>query len=241
MGREMLCARPAHRPARHAVPALLAALRRQGRHACIHQWNALPLGSQPGGTTMLVLLLRDQLLECFPNLSIYAYRIVGAERPGGTSPPRGPGSERDGPAKAVLPVLRGHLGRDISYVGFPIAPEDVGQCFFIVEEHMTEPRFGFDDASALARTAAAGRTWTGRTSGSPNGSYFGRAALQQARPAMGNRALVDPHAATVADAALQRPLPRLPARRRALRRPAAERRHLPRAHGDHPCPASISP
>lgn len=175
--------------------------------ACIHQWNALPLGSQPGGTTMLVLLLRGQLLERFPNLSIYAYRIVGTEkRPGGTSPPpEGQDPSEMDPAKAVLPVLRGHLGRDISYVGFPIAPEDVGQYFFIVEEHMTEPRFGFDERVGAGQDSSSWQDVDWQDIGVANGSYFGRAALQQARPAMGNPRWVDPHAATVADAALQRP------------------------------------
>ena len=48
------------------------------------------------------------------------------------------------PAKVVVPVLRGHLLADISYVGFPISPSDIGKYFFVIEEHMTEPRFGFD-------------------------------------------------------------------------------------------------
>ena len=73
---------------------------------------------------MLVLLIRGQLLERFPTLSVYAYPIDAQEnRPGGSSPPVPAGQtdpkEMD-PNRMVLPVMKGHLGKDITYT--PAAP-----------------------------------------------------------------------------------------------------------------------
>ena len=180
---------------------------------CIHQWNALPLGTQPGSTPMLVLLIRGQLLARFPNLSIYAYPIVGNEtRPGGAEPlpqPAPPDAVPEmNPAKALMPVLRGNLGRDISYVGFAILPKDIGAYFFIIEEHMTEPRFGFDERVGNGQNSSLWQDVDWVDIGVGNGHYFGAAALKQAQPAKVPNSVshwVHPHAATVADAALQRP------------------------------------
>ena len=85
--------------------------------APVHQWQPVPLGSQPGNTAMLVLLIRGQLLERFPTLSIYAYPIDAQEtRPGGGSPPPPAGTvdpkEMDprthGPAGHKGPPRHGH-------------------------------------------------------------------------------------------------------------------------------------
>jgi hypothetical protein len=174
---------------------------------CIHQWHVVPLGTQPGMTPMLVLLIRGQLLVRLPNLSIYAYKIVDKEkRPGGTNPPDDGTSEMDtgDPTKYIVPVLRGHLGRDISYVGFPIDPKDIGNYFFVIEEHMTEPRFGFDERVGNGQNSNSWQDVDWDDIEVKNGSYFGLTALRKAQPANGPR-WVDPHAATIADAALQRP------------------------------------
>lgn len=171
---------------------------------CIHQWHAVPLGTQPGSTAMLVLLIRGQLLVRVPNLTIYAYPIVDKEkRPGGVNPPDDLTSEMD-PAKVVSPVLLGHLGRDITYVGFPIDPGDIGKYFFVVEEHMTEPRFGFDERVGNGQNSNSWQDVDWDDIQVLNGDYFGVTKLRNAQPAKGPR-WVDPHAATIADAALQRP------------------------------------
>ncbi|HYR00560.1 MAG TPA: hypothetical protein VET86_10990 [Casimicrobiaceae bacterium] len=170
----------------------------------IHQWHAVPLGTQPGNTAMLVLLIRGQLLVRVPNLNIYAYPIVDKEkRPGGVNPPDDGTSEMD-PGKVVPAVLRGQLGRDITYVGFPIAPGDIGKYFFVIEEHMTEPRFGFDERVGAGQNSSSWLDVDWDDIAVANGSYFGLTALRKAQPATGPQ-WVDPHAATVADAALQRP------------------------------------
>ena len=55
----------------------------------IHNGCRLALGKQPGSGEMLVLLIRGQLLERFPTLSVYAYPIDANEtRPAASSPPR---------------------------------------------------------------------------------------------------------------------------------------------------------
>ncbi|HKE96626.1 MAG TPA: hypothetical protein VKB34_20115, partial [Povalibacter sp.] len=164
----------------------------------IHRWNAaVPLGQQPGSVPMTVLLFRGRLLERFPNLLIYAYPLQqGDLRPGGAG--------EMNPADAVMPVLRGHLGRDITYVGFPINPQVMETFFFLVEEHMTEPRFGFDERVGNGQNGASWQDVDWDDVNVAAGNYFGLGKLQlaqSAQPALGN----DSHAAQIADAILQRP------------------------------------
>lgn len=171
----------------------------------LHQWNAVPLGHQPGNTEMLVLIIRGQLLVRVPNLNIYAYKIIDKEkRPGGTNPPDDGSSEMNpgDPTHYIVPVLRGQLGRDISYVGFPIPPADIDKYFFVIEEHMTEPRFGFDERVGNGQNSNSWQDVDWDDVQVANGSYFGLRALKRAQP---GHAWSDPHAAVIADAALQRP------------------------------------
>jgi hypothetical protein len=170
----------------------------------IHQWNtSVPLGAQPGDTEMLVLLFRGRLLERFPNLSIYAYPIAAKEsRPGGASPPVPNDASEMDPSKAVMPVLHGHLRPDITYVGFPIAPVDIDKFFFVIEEHMTEPRFGFDERVGNGQQSNSWQDVDWVDIGVANGSYFGLAALRKAPP---GATWAQAHAAMIANAALQRP------------------------------------
>ena len=177
----------------------------------IHQWLAAPLGKQPASTEMLVLLIRGQLLERFPTLSIYAYPIEGSERrPGGTTPPL-PVNQVDpemDPNKIRLPVMHGHLQTDITYVGFSIEPDDIGKWFFIVQEQMTEPRFGFDEPDGEGQNEPGWLNIDWGEVGVQSGQYFGVSALKQAAPTAAPTqaaAWVNPHAATIADALLQRP------------------------------------
>ena len=176
----------------------------------IHQWLPRPLGEQRKGGEMLVLLIRGQLLERFPNLSIYAYpKGVNDLRPGQSDPPVTPGQPGEMvPKKIELPVLRGHLGRDITYIGFDIDPQTIDAHFFILEEHMTEPRFGFDEPDGEGQDSDSWLDVDWSDVGVPPGQTFGSANLRAARPAntAPNKPMwVNPHAARVADALLQRP------------------------------------
>lgn len=174
----------------------------------IHQWHANPLGRQPGSTEMLVLLIRGQLLERFPSLSVYAYPIDGNEtRPGGSRPPVAPGTPDPSnmePSRAKLPIMKGHLGKDITYLGFDINPTQIEQYFFILEEQMTEPRFGFDEPDNDGQNNPTWLDIDWSEVGVQGGQYFGSAHLKQAPPAQGEK-WANPHAATIANALLQRP------------------------------------
>ena len=167
--------------------------------APINEWLGSPLGQQRGSAPMLVLLIRGQLLERFPTLSIYAYPIAAQEnRPGGASPPMDPNNMKP-------PVMKGHLGKDITYVGFAIDPGQMEKYFFILEEQMTEPRFGFDERVGNGENSNKWLDvdWVDVDVGP--GEYFGKANLQLAQPALGKPNWLAPHAAMVADALLQRP------------------------------------
>ena len=167
--------------------------------APVNEWLKSPLGQQPGSTPMLVLLIRGQLLERFPTLSIYAYPLVaGQTRPGGAG-------EID-PNQIITPVMKGHLGKDITYVGFPFDPGTIQDHFFVLQEQMTEPRFGFDEPDGEGQDGATWLDVDWSEVGVDPGHHFGSSNLRQADPAKANLPpWVAPHAATVADALLQRP------------------------------------
>lgn len=102
----------------------------------IHQWNSsarLGLAGGHGGTARLALLIRGQLLRRFPNTNIYAVKKVGNNPPdfaGGTF---------------VHPDGGGVIGNDIVFFLFPLADSEAANYWWVLEEPMTEPRFGFDD------------------------------------------------------------------------------------------------
>jgi hypothetical protein len=177
----------------------------------IHTWQPQsPLGGQPGSAEMLVLLIRGQLLERFPNLAIYAYpRQPNDARPGAGSPANAEGRHEMNPALVKLPVLRGHLGTDIAYVGFDpsIQPTEAAMrdWFFVLEEHMTEPRFGFDEPDGPGQNSASWLDVDWREAGVAPGACFTGANLRGAPPAAGQAAWQQPHAAMAAQALLQRP------------------------------------
>ena len=108
----------------------------------IHKWNAWDdLGEAgspiPGdnGEGRLALLIRGQLLRRYPNTAIYAVRKdAGASEPDFTTA-----------SKFVSPEGAGTIGNDIVFFLFPILASDANKHWFVLEEPMTEPRFGFDD------------------------------------------------------------------------------------------------
>ncbi len=107
----------------------------------IHQWQASKPIGQAGGTDtkeQLVLLVRGQLLRRYPNTNVYAIARDGTETP----------ARFDGSRAVTGPDAAGLLPPDISFFVFPIAPVDAPKYWFVLEEPMTEPRFGFDDGEA---------------------------------------------------------------------------------------------
>lgn len=119
----------------------------------MHLWNAQPLGlrDDPNLTdpNRVALLVRGQLLRRYPNTAVYAWR----KRTTPANPdPNDPDHTQlkktpDGGAAPIdiqQPVFQGVIPPDITFFGFDIDKEDVGQWCFVLEEQMTEPRFGFD-------------------------------------------------------------------------------------------------
>jgi hypothetical protein len=105
------------------------------------------LGTAPDGAPadQFVLLLRTSLLRRYPNAIIYLTPALT----GTTTTP---------PAADVLPIFKGSLEPDVTFVGFPITPAAaVGSAghpgyFVVIQEHPTEPRFGLDVAVAATLT-----------------------------------------------------------------------------------------
>lgn len=118
----------------------------------IHLWNREPLGKRtnPGrtdGNEFLVLLVRGQLLKRYPNTHVYAWKKGRDETLNRDNVLR---KNKDGvpPSNSDIkePAFAGTLGNDIVFFGFDIQPTQsgAGEWCFVLEEPMTEPRFGFD-------------------------------------------------------------------------------------------------
>jgi hypothetical protein len=142
----------------------------------LHTWNPeRALGQQPpppeagGGGDKLVLVIRATLIRRFPNLSIYARRKNPAKAtlavPADFTVPE-PGITIPATLDMIIkrPVFAGPLPPDLVYVGFDIpivdpvqAKAEVAKWCFVLEEQMTEPRFGFDEPDSGRATAAEGK------------------------------------------------------------------------------------
>jgi hypothetical protein len=126
----------------------------------ITDWAAAtPLGTHrgspppPGG--YLVLLVRGQLLERYPNTVIYAAPAALD----GTVPVGSGGHRVLGRGAPLYPLFRGSIEPDMTFMGFNLGraaavgddtssgPESQGW-FFVLEEQTTQPRFGLEVAPA---------------------------------------------------------------------------------------------
>jgi hypothetical protein len=119
----------------------------------MHLWKSQPLGlrTDPNLTdpNRVALLVRGQLLRRYPNTAVYAWkkRTTPAnpdpQHPNHTQLAKKPdGSAADGAIQ--LPVFEGVIPPDITFFGFDIDKEEVADWCFVLEEQMSEPRFGFD-------------------------------------------------------------------------------------------------
>lgn len=197
----------------------------------LHLWNPLlalgrqpPPGGGPGGNK-LVLVIRATLVKRFPNLTIYAQRrntntnklalpeeFTVAE----------PGITLPATLKMIVkrPVFAGPLPPDLVYVGFDIsidnpaqAKAEVAKWCFVLEEQMTEPRFGFDEPDSGRATAAPGKlgwkdvNWAQVLPANPARPFlrFGHLTAPANKPAWLTALQPTAHAAQVAQALLQRP------------------------------------
>lgn len=88
--------------------------------------------------------------------------------------------------------------------------EEMQKWFFILEEQMTEPRFGFDEPDGVGQEGIRWLDVDWSEVKVQPGKHFGSANLRLAPPAKTNTNQtlpfwISPHAARVADALLQRP------------------------------------
>ncbi len=95
-----------------------------------------------------MLLLRGTLLRRYPDLVIYATKGTRAA-PGADIPAEG------------QPMFFGQLRPDINLVGFPMTPAQLAaaQWWFVLEQQLTAPRFGFDSGPPDTPQTWADASW----------------------------------------------------------------------------------
>ena len=93
-----------------------------------------------GGTDEAVLLLRSELLRRYPGSIVYLCRATQV----------GNDLALDDNT-IIVPTFRGDLPPDVSFVGFPVKPDDLrgngDPWWFVIAQPPSEPRFGLDDPS----------------------------------------------------------------------------------------------
>jgi hypothetical protein len=93
-----------------------------------------------GAAAHLVLLVRGELLRRYPTAIVYAVLASGGQN-----------DPVFDDTTIVLPIFRGSLKPDFTFVGFPLTEADVRagaggkDYWFVIAEHPTEPRFGLHD------------------------------------------------------------------------------------------------
>jgi hypothetical protein len=93
------------------------------------------------GASEAVLLLRSELLRRYPGSIVYVCRAVQ----------QGANLVLDD-STIVLPVFRGDLRPDVTFIGFPLTPDELRSAgepwWFVIAQPPAEPRFGLDDPTA---------------------------------------------------------------------------------------------
>ncbi|MFC3552158.1 hypothetical protein ACFOLC_14225 [Lysobacter cavernae] len=181
----------------------------------IHRWTYwTPIGGQGAASAeqkeWLVLLIRGELLKRFPNTVIYARRKSPAGEKLGVPEEFAAGTTLQDLIRN--PVFFGTLPPDITFVGFPIPPGEREAWCFVIEEQMTEPRFGFDEAGSgrAVPEVAVAKGWKDvRWSdvGVAQGAHFVLADLRKANDQVPDAVELPltAHSAQTARALLQRP------------------------------------
>jgi hypothetical protein len=118
--------------------------------APVHTWaGAAELGGSVGGGAegKLVLLVRGELLRRYPSTVVYAA-------------PDQAGRPRLEDSAVLLPLFRGSLDPDVTFVAFDLTASQARAGFwFVFEEQPTEPRFGLDVAAGFGAGAPSLDQW----------------------------------------------------------------------------------
>ena len=120
----------------------------------MHQWRPQPLGKRTDENMVdpdrIALLVRGQLLRRYPNTAVYAWkkRTTPAnpdpESPDHTQLMKDANGNPFNADAIQTPVFSGFIPPDVTFFGFDIDKGDVAKWCFVLEEQMSEPRFGFD-------------------------------------------------------------------------------------------------
>jgi hypothetical protein len=115
----------------------------------IHLWRGQPLGrrSDPNITDpdRIALLIKGQLLLRYPNTAVYAWKRRKNVPEDQSKLLKNAQGLPPNPATDIqVPVFAGFIKPDITFFGFDIDKGDIADWCFVVEEQMSEPRFGFD-------------------------------------------------------------------------------------------------
>jgi hypothetical protein len=120
----------------------------------MHQWRPQPLGKRTDENMVdpdrIALLVRGQLLRRYPNTAVYAWkkRTTPAnpdpESPDHTQLMKDANGNPLNADAIQTPVFSGFIPPDVTFFGFDIDKGDVAKWCFVLEEQMSEPRFGFD-------------------------------------------------------------------------------------------------
>jgi hypothetical protein len=175
--------------------------------------RASALGShtaRPGESAeSAVLLIRGDLLKRYPNTLIYA--VAALEN--GDPALAGYGDVTVESEVRVWPIFSGSLTPDLSFMGFSKSPEQLCEGnghFIVIEERLSEPRFGFDlmdpEPATKPEMSTAGNWWYETTwshLGVQEGSYVDGSAPQ---PAGSGSLAWGASSAVMGNIALQRPV-----------------------------------
>jgi hypothetical protein len=120
----------------------------------MHQWRKQPLGERTDENmkdpNRIALLVRGQLLLRYPNTAVYAWKKRTTPQDADPESVQHTmllkNDDGNPPDKSAIqtPVFSGFIPPDVTFFGFDIDKEEVGEWCFVLEEQMSEPRFGFD-------------------------------------------------------------------------------------------------
>lgn len=120
----------------------------------LHTWQGSKLGTnkhRPGED--LVLIIRGDLLKRYPNTVIYAVEAVPINNGNdGVQPNMPEFTDNENPGTIKYPIFKGSLPPDVYFLGFDMSEQQAWGCdgsgwYFVLEERISEPRFGLDAPS----------------------------------------------------------------------------------------------